>query len=72
MTDDDPLNGLEERLGSLEGRPLAEHADALEEINRVLAEELDRLDGSVPAPDAPAGQAPAERPNQSADGEPET
>lgn len=51
MSEQDPLEGVEERLEALEGRSLAEHADGLEELHQRLVAELNRLDEG----DAPAG-----------------
>ncbi len=40
------LRRLEERLGELGERPVAEHADVLDEVHRALVAELDRLAGA--------------------------
>lgn len=58
MSEQDPLEGVEERLGSLEGRSLAEHADVLEELHQQLVAELNQLDAGA-SPDTPAGGEPS-------------
>lgn len=50
MSDDDPLDGAEDRLRALDDRSLAEHADVLEEVHQLLVAELDRLDGGAETP----------------------
>lgn len=58
MSEQDPLEGVEERLESLEGRSLAEHADVLEELHQQLVAELNQLDGGA-SPDTPAAGEPS-------------
>jgi hypothetical protein len=50
------LDGVEERLTSLDERPLGEHADVLEQLHGALVAELDAL---VIAKAASGSQRPA-------------
>lgn len=51
--EEDALAGVSARLEALEGRPLSEHADVLDEVHRALVDELERLD----SPSARGGSA---------------